>query len=376
MENGEISLRPLPGQHMSDVKRNADLLIVIPCLNEADHLPKLLAQLMEEAHGALVVVADGGSHDGSRDIVSAAALDHANLVLINNPRRIQSAAVNLAARRFGAGRRWLLRIDAHADYPSRFIERLHDAAGEMRATSVVVPMVTRGVTCFQKAAAAAQNSVLGTGGAPHRHSGRGQWVDHGHHALFDLALFMAVGGYDENFPANEDAELDRRLLAAGGRIWLEPQAGITYYPRKSAGALFHQYRRYGQGRARNLKRHPVPVKLRQMLPLAVTPAILAAVLGAIFAAVRPEALLLAVPMLVWIAGSLAAGIILGAQDRSGCAACSGAAAIVMHAGWSLGFIMETSTARRLPDAPLPMEFEPVWKEAFTVGAAWTESLAI
>jgi succinoglycan biosynthesis protein ExoA len=337
------------------------VLIVVPCLNEEEHLPALLADLLRDAHGARVVVADGGSIDRSRDIVLALARGHANLVLIDNPRRIQSAAVNLAARLRGTGCKWLVRVDAHAGYPVGYVDRLKVAAAGTRATSVVVPMTTRGEGCFQQAAAAAQNSILGTGGAPHRHKAGGAWVDHGHHALFDLPLFMAVGGYDETFAANEDAELDRRLLAAGGRIWLEPQGAITYYPRATIGALFRQYRNYGCGRARNLRRHPVPVRLRQMLPLGVIPAILSAVLGLTAAAVWPvtasAGLLLALPMLCWLAGSIVAGLALGVRARSGCGACAGVAAITMHAGWSLGFIAEALSRRPLPSPPMPLRFD-------------------
>lgn len=338
--------------------RNRDVLVVVPCLDEEAHLPGLLVRVLDEAGEALVVVADGGSRDRSRAIVTDLARSHANLVLLDNPRRIQSAAVNLAARRFGAGRRWLVRIDAHADYPGDFIARLQHAAEAMEATSVVVPMVSRGEACFQRAAAAAQNSVLGTGGSPHRHLGKGQWVEHGHHALFDLSLFMAVGGYDESFACNEDAELDRRLLAAGGRIWLEPQAAITYYPRATGRALLRQYYRYGDGRARNLRRHPARVRLRQMLPLGVVPAVLAALCGVALSGFAPVALLLAVPAFMWLATSLLAGLVIGVRARCACAAASGIAAAVMHAGWSLGFIAQTLRGAAMPPPPGPLMFEP------------------
>lgn len=336
---------------------NRDLLVVIPCLDEEAHLPGLLAGLLCGAGGALIVVADGGSRDGSRAIVREMARDHPNLVLLDNPRRLQSAAVNLAARRFGKGRRWLLRIDAHAEYPAGFIAKLRLAAAGMRATSVVVPMVSRGTGCFQKAAAAAQNSVLGTGGAAHRHVGKGQWVEHGHHALFDLRLFMAVGGYDESFACNEDAELDRRLSAAGGRIWLEPRAAITYFPRGSARALASQYLRYGEGRARNLLRHPSRLRLRQLLPLGVAPAIVAASVGGALAGVEPAAALLAVPMLMWLAVSLTAGALIGLRARCPCSAAAGMAAVIMHAAWSVGFIVHALRPDARADPPQSLQHD-------------------
>lgn len=337
---------------------DAKVLIVVPCLDEEANLPRLLDSLLHEADGATVVVVDGGSKDRSRAIVTALARRHPNLFLLNNPKRIQSAAVNLAARRYGAGHRWLVRIDAHAAYPAGYVQLLGNAAMRTGATSVVVPMATQGHGCFQKAAAAAQNSVLGTGGALHRHPGRGAWVDHGHHALFDLNLFMRAGGYDENFAANEDSELDRRLLAAGGTIWLEPAAAITYFPRRTPGALFRQYRNYGKGRARNLKRHPAPVKLRQMLPLGVVPAIAAALGGMVLAPVQATALLLVLPMACWLLASLVAGVGLGCRAQSWCGAGAGLAAAIMHAGWSLGFILEALDRRPMPSAPVPLTFEP------------------
>lgn len=342
---------------MPDATRNSDVLIVIPCLNEEAFLPALLRAVMRNANGALVVVADGGSTDRSRGIVADMGRAHDNLVLLDNPRRIQSAALNRAARRYGRGRKWLVRVDAHADYPDGFIDRLCQAARATGATSVVVPMVTSGHSCFQKAAAAAQNSMLGTGGAAHRHVGRGGWVDHGHHALFDLPLFMTVGGYDEGFAANEDAELDRRLLAAGGRIWLEPAAAITYFPRRSMRLLFRQYRSYGKGRARNLKRHPAPVKLRQILPLGVLPALLVGLMSLPLALLRPEALLLLLPLLCWLGGSIAIGLLLGQRSRSLCAAASGFAAATMHLAWSIGFIEEALSWRPLPSPPTAFDFE-------------------
>ena len=42
------------------------LLAVIPCLNEEEHLPQLLAQMLADPAIDLLVVADGGSTDRSR----------------------------------------------------------------------------------------------------------------------------------------------------------------------------------------------------------------------------------------------------------------------------------------------------------------------
>ena len=53
-----------------------------------------------------------------------------------------------------------------------------------------------------------------------------------------IPAFRAVGGYDESFSHNEDAELDYRLNAAGYRIWMTDKTLMVYYPRASVGASF------------------------------------------------------------------------------------------------------------------------------------------
>lgn len=313
------------------------ILVVIPCLNEEAHLPGLLRQLVAESVDATIVVADGGSTDRSRAIVEAVAAEHSRVHLLANPDRIQSAGVNRAVRQWGQGHRWLVRIDAHCGYPPDYVAGLLSAAQATGATSVVVPMVTAAQECFQRAAAAAQNSVLGNGGSAHRRLTAGQWVDHGHHALMDLDLYRRVGGYDESFSHNEDAELDQRLLKAGGRIWLEPSLALTYWPRRATGPLFRQYLGYGGGRAMNAARHATPLKLRQSVPLAIAPIVGLAVGGLLLLAVTPWAALLLLPALGWAGLCLGYGLLLGVRARSACVAGAGWAAMVMHLAWSAGF---------------------------------------
>lgn len=224
----------------------------------------------------------------------------------------------------------MVRVDAHASYPEAYVSRLVGEARRTGAASVVVAMDTVGRGGFQSAAAAAQNSLLGVGGAAHRMGQASGWVDHGHHALFDLEHFFGAGGYDESFRANEDAEFDVRLARRGGGVWLSGEVRVTYYPRSTGRALFRQYLEYGRGRARTLLRHRMKPKLRQLLPAAVAPAVLAAPFGLY----EPP---LALPAAAWIGGCLAWGAVLGFRAGSRDALGSGVAAALMHLGWSFGF---------------------------------------
>jgi succinoglycan biosynthesis protein ExoA len=312
----------------------AKLLVAIPCLNEEAHLPALLGVLARDAAAAdaCIVVVDGGSRDRSADIVRAFGERDPRVVLLHNPKRIQSAALNLAAAAHGAGADYLIRVDAHAGYPEGYLASLVAASEEAGADCVTVSMRASAVSgaCFQVAAAAAQNSALGAGGSPHRTPGGRRWVDHGHHALFKAAAFRAVGGYDETFTHNEDAELDARLTANGARILLAADIVIDYYPRATARALARQYFQFGRGRARMLLRHPRQMKPRQLAPLAVAPA-------AALAALAPLWLGLAAPLALWLGVCLGYGAVLGVKERRACALASGLPAVITHLAWSAGF---------------------------------------
>ncbi|WP_374468799.1 glycosyltransferase family 2 protein [Phenylobacterium sp.] len=345
------SAEPVAKAPEADASRRA--LVVIPCLNEEAVIAQVIAQILEDDGlvDPLVLVADGGSSDRSREIVAEIAARDPRVRLMENPGRLQSAGMNLAARMMGGDRPWLVRVDAHADYPKNYASTLIEEARRTGADSVVVSMDTRGEGFFQRAVAAAQNSLLGTGGSAHRLASHGQWVDHGHHALFSLDAYAQAGGYDESFSHNEDAELDLRLAEQGGRIWLTDKVRIGYYPRSTPRALAKQYYGYGRGRARTVLKHYTPLKIRQTLPLAVAPAVAGLALAPLFWA-------FAIPALLWIAAALGYGALLGVKKRDPAAFLSGPAAMIMHLAWSAGFWVQLATWRRDRKAAPPVRFAP------------------
>jgi succinoglycan biosynthesis protein ExoA len=309
-------------------------LVIIPCLNENEHLEGLLRQFSQDMGSSRIIVADGGSIDGSQDIVNRWSASNPRIVLMNNPGKTQSCGVNAAIKEFGGEYLWFVRIDAHCHYPDNYVVRLLEAQTLSGASSVVVPMVNEGKLEFQTAVALAQSSKLGTGGAAHRNLGASQFIDHGHHALISREAFVNAGGYCEAMICNEDAELDVRLTKLGYKIWLETSLPITYFPRSSPQALWRQYFRYGQGRARNVLRHKIAMKVRQLLPVGVAINVLAVpltVFHPVFAA----------PTFTWLVACLAGGFLVAKQvKKTKLFPSISLAAGIMHLAWGLGFLHE------------------------------------
>ncbi len=309
--------------------------IVMPALNEEHYIAEAIRSVLP-AEGLIayeLLVLDGGSTDRTRTIVSGLAAVNPHIKLVDNPRRTQSAAVNIASETCDSRTTVLVRADCHAIYPPRFVENCIAALRSTDGASVVVSMRAVGRTSIQKAIAAAQNSRLGNGGSRHRRAAASGYVVHGHHAAFDRYMFRKLGGYDESAPYNEDAEFDARLIAAGGRIYLDGQSTIEYYPRSSFFALARQYYRHGWGRANTLAKHAMQPKVRQVLPVGV---LLMWVLC--FAAWPFVGAIALLPPAAYLLACLAWGAVLAVNFGQPALFLSGLAAVTMHMSWAAGFL--------------------------------------
>jgi succinoglycan biosynthesis protein ExoA len=308
--------------------------ILMPVLNEEAYVRQAIASLVPK--GELdyeLLVLDGGSTDQTRQIVQEMSVSNPRIRLIDNDARIQSAGVNKGAALAMDGSAILVRADCHATYPPQFIPKLMAEMAARKVASVVVPMHTIGTSFLQRAIAAAQNSRLGNGGAAHRSALESRFVEHGHHAAFDRAVFVAVGGYDETFSHNEDAELDLRLTKSGHKIWLCSDLAIAYFPRKFFSSLARQYFNYGSGRARTVFKHHCVPGMRQMLPIAVLAGNFASLgLGLI------AHWLFFLPAAGYLAACTLWSAALATRQRDIACLLSSFAAAVMHHSWAAGFI--------------------------------------
>lgn len=316
----------------------ATILVAIPTLNEATHIEATLDALhhdLPEMAGVKIVVADGGSTDATRAIVADYAQRRPNVVLIDNPARLQSAAVNLVVERCAEPQHEILvRVDAHSRYPDGYVLDVADSLLARDVAALATVMDTIGLSCVQKGVAWASDTKLGSGGSGHRGGAVSGYVDHGHHAGFRLDMWRRTGGYDTGFVANEDAELDHRIGLAGGKIWLDADIRLDYLARDSLRKLARQYWRYGLGRGQNVLKHRLKPRLRQLIPPAVTAVNLLSVLLSV---VFPPILLLPVIYLLMLA---ATAVSLAVKHRSACALWAAPALFLMHNCFGAGFLTQ------------------------------------
>lgn len=324
-----------------------EVLVAVPALNEAGGIEACLRSLLEHdsfVQGVLVAVADGGSQDGTPDIVRCLMREFPNLRLVPNPGVLQAVAVNCVVSELAGPRhRFLVRCDAHAVYPPDYIRRVAESlARRPDAASVTSVMDARGVSPFERAAAWVVDTPLGSGGSAHRGGRKSGWVDHGHHAGFRLDWFRRIGGYDRSFSHNEDAEYDCRLTRAGGRVWLDSDIRLDYRMRPGLRALARQYWNYGGGRARTVWKHRLKPRPRQMLPVVNLAFLLASL------ALAPVYPPLAAYPLAYLLALCAVSLVCAAELRSAAGLWAGPALGTMHCAWGGGFLARWALMRAAP----------------------------
>src|SRR4029079_6103962 len=94
--------------------------VVIACLNEEDHIQGVIYHFAAESERVVrkIVVADGGSTDRTIKIVEERSRQDGRIVLLHNTRQIQSSGINRAVEQYGDLAPFIIRVDAHADYPA------------------------------------------------------------------------------------------------------------------------------------------------------------------------------------------------------------------------------------------------------------------
>lgn len=244
--------------------------LVMPSYNEELYIEECLRTLREQTYPAdkmEILVADGGSPDKTREIVARiSAIDPRVRLVDNSAHKIQSWGQNLAIQESKG--EFILICDVHAEYAHDYVEQLINAFLTTGADCAGGAQRAKAQTWFQKALCAALASPLGVGGAAYRSAEKEGFVDTVFPGAFRRTILEKVGLYDVKAVTNEDAELQQRILEAGGKVYLSNKVVVYYYPRKSFRLLAKQYFKYGDGRARTLLMHKRFPVLRPLVPLA------------------------------------------------------------------------------------------------------------
>lgn len=262
---------------------NPRVSVVIPCRNEVRHIEACVTSALRQnppEGGFEVLLADGMSHDGTRELLKRLGVDgdsspspvngsepnrtQPDVILIDNPGLLVPSGLNVAIR--AARGRTIVRMDAHTEYAPDYLIRCLETLERTGADNVGGPARTKADTYIGKAVAAAYHSRFSAGGALFHNPDYEGYVDTVTYGCWPREAFERYGYFDEELARNQDDEHNLRIVRGGGKIYQNPRIQSWYRPRNSLAALFKQYAQYGYWKVRVIQKHRLPGSWRHLVP--------------------------------------------------------------------------------------------------------------
>ncbi|MBD2866180.1 glycosyltransferase family 2 protein [Paenibacillus oceani] len=242
--------------------------VVMPIRNEEKYIVNCIETLMKQDYpkkNLEIILVDGCSTDKTKEILNEYQNKHPNLIkVIENPNKTVQYALNIGI--LAAQGVYIVRLDAHSEYANDYISKCVHYLETTDATNVGGPTIVKGKTELQKVIASSYHSTFGMGGGNHHNEQYEGYSETVFLGAYRKESILRFGLYDENFPRNEDDELNYRIKKNGGKVFVTPQIKSVYFPRNSLKALFKQHFEYGYWKVAVIKKHNKPARITHLVP--------------------------------------------------------------------------------------------------------------
>jgi succinoglycan biosynthesis protein ExoA len=233
-------------EQSSQQRRPIRVSVVVPCRNEIRHISAFLDSVFSQELGGIemeVLIADGMSEDGTRQVLAEFEKKFPALRIMDNPEKIVSTGCNRAIRK--ARGEIIIRMDVHTLYAPDYVRSCVEVLNETGAGSVGGPALTRADGYVAEAIAHAFHIRFASGGAKYRDPRYEGPVTSVPYGCFRTSTLERIGLYDEDVVCGQDVELNLRIASSGGAVWQSSKIVSWYTPRTSFSKLFRQYFQYG-----------------------------------------------------------------------------------------------------------------------------------
>ncbi|NIT36476.1 MAG: glycosyltransferase [candidate division Zixibacteria bacterium] len=277
--------------------------VVIPCREEQNYIGKALRAVLANdwpSDRLEVLVVEGDSHDGTRDIVAEIAARDARIKIIDNPGLFAGSAMRIGHA--AARGDYIVRVDAHAEIPPDYVKKgvaILRQHPEIWAVGGPVDRVAAGEGSLLVAAII--SNIFSTGNTPVRVGKREGPIDAVACPVWRREILARVGNFDDALARNEDDDYFYRIRRAGGIVYQAQDMRAKYYVRSSIRGLLKQYNQYGFWKAVVAKKHGRFLAWKPLVPSAFF-GVLALAAAAGF--VTPY---------IWLAGGALAAAYVGAD---------------------------------------------------------------
>lgn len=251
-----------------------NLSVIVPIFNERKYIESCLNSIIDalnEIDSYELLLCDGGSTDGTLEVLNEYAKRYSFIRIMDNPHRVQVHALNIMLD-VCCGE-YVVRCDAHSSYPNRYFSILVNALkNDGGIGNIGLPTETLPGDDSNKSIAISinLNSKFGVG-ISHRTTslklGEIVNVDTVLFGAWRRSVFDKVGLFDENYIRGQDYEHNIRIRKSGFRIsQICSDEVVKYYTRNEYRKLFNMMKQYASVKPLIMRDHKIIPNFRSLIP--------------------------------------------------------------------------------------------------------------
>ena len=254
--------------------------IIVPVFNRPDEVDELLESLChQEVNNFEVIIVEDGSKKPCKDVCDK----YAGILDLHYYYKENSGPGQ--SRNYGAERAngdWLIVLDSDVVLPAGYL-RAVDERLKMENDAFGGPDASHpSFTPIQKAISYSMTSFFTTGGI---RGGKGKKLDKFFPRSYNMGIrrevYQELGGFTK-MRFGEDIDFSYRIVEAGYKTALIPEAWVWHKRRTDFRKFFRQVYNSGIARINLTKRHPGTLKLVHLLPTVFTLGVIGLLLLSVF----------------------------------------------------------------------------------------------
>ena len=242
-----------------------EVSVIIPVYNEEKYIGRCLQSLSAQTYPKEKIewlFVDGCSKDKTVDIIKQSGL--VNCRILQNEKQIVTYALNIGIKH-SLGK-FIVRMDAHAEYGADYIEKCIFYLKTTDADNVGGIAITKGDGFIGNANAEILSSKFGVGNSSFRVGEKSGYVDTVPFGAFKREIFDKISLFDTELPRSEDNDFNSRIRANGGKVFLAADITFVYYCRDTVKGLLGQAVKNGNALFLTIRKNPAAMSLRHYIP--------------------------------------------------------------------------------------------------------------
>jgi len=248
------------------------LTIICPSYNEEKYIAQAIKSFLKQQYHSFeleILIIDGRSTDGTRQIIEGFSKKHSNIKMIDNPMRKTPYAFNEGLK--AAKGEYVAILGAHSVYAPDYLQTCYNELIRTNSAGCSGRVITQSasLTTQAKLCEWLMDNSFGVSSLSFRKMKEG-YTHSVNFPVFKKKILSEIGGYKTDLERNQDNDLNQRILHAGYKLYCTWKTECSYRPPPNLGKLFNYAYRNGYWNLFSFKIHSRSMRIHHIIPFFFT----------------------------------------------------------------------------------------------------------